>query len=68
MLASNASLAPIYACLHARFALEALAYDRLQDYQFEVSAAAMKGWTPRQVLKELLYTDPETRVTSVNVV
>jgi hypothetical protein len=59
MLASPASFAPIYACLHARFAIEALAYDRLQDYLFEVSASAMKGWTPRQVLKELLYTDPD---------
>jgi hypothetical protein len=45
--------------LQVRFAVEALAYDRLQDYLFEVSASAMKGWTPRQVLKELLYTDPD---------
>jgi transcription elongation factor Elf1 len=59
MLTSDRSFAPIYACLHARFALEALAYDRLQDYLFEVSASAMKGWTLRQVLTELLYTDPD---------
>jgi hypothetical protein len=50
---------PQPACLHARFAIEALAYDRLQDYLFEVSLTAMNGWTPKAVLKELLYTDPD---------
>jgi hypothetical protein len=59
VLASDDTHAPTYACLHARFALEALAYDRLQDYLFEVSADAMNRWTPKQVLKELLYTDPD---------
>jgi hypothetical protein len=59
MLASEGAFAPTYACLHARLALEAIAYDRLQDYLFEVSANAMNSWTPRQVLNELLYTDPK---------
>ena len=59
MLMSSEAFAPAYACLHARFALEALAYDLLQDYLYEVSADAMNGWTPRAVLKELLYTDPD---------
>jgi hypothetical protein len=59
MLKSDDAFAPAYACLHARFAIEALAYDRLQDYLFEVSIDAMNGWTPKAVLKELLYTDPE---------
>jgi hypothetical protein len=56
---SDDPFAPIYACLQARFALEALAYDRLQDYLFEVSAEAMNGWTPKAVLNELLYADPD---------
>jgi hypothetical protein len=59
MLKSDDAFAPAYACLHARFAIEALAYDRLQDYLFEVSLDAMNGWTPKAVLKELLYTDPD---------
>jgi hypothetical protein len=59
LLTSDDAFAPTYACLQARFAIEALAYDRLQDYLFEVSAEAMNGWTPKAVLKELLYTDPE---------
>jgi hypothetical protein len=59
MLASSEPFAAEYACLHARFALEALAYDRVQDYLLEVSADAMNGWTPKAVLRELLYTDPE---------
>jgi hypothetical protein len=57
MLQSDDAFAPAYACLHARFAIEALAYDRLQDYLFEVSLAAINGWTPKAVLNELLYTD-----------
>jgi hypothetical protein len=59
MLKSDDAFAPAYACLHARFAIETLAYDRLQDYLFEVSLTAMNGWTPKAVLKELLYTDPD---------
>src|SRR5271168_2218947 len=59
MLTLEDAFAPAYACLHARCALEALAYERLQDYLFEVSADAMNSWTPRQVLNELLYTDPD---------
>jgi hypothetical protein len=59
MLKSDDAFAPAYACLHARFAIEALAYDRLQDYLFEISLDAMNGWTPKAVLKELLYTDPD---------
>ena len=59
MLTMDDAFAPAYACLHARFAIEALAYDQLQDYLFEVSLDAMDGWTPKAVLKELLYTDPE---------
>jgi hypothetical protein len=59
MLKSHDAFAPAYACLHTRFAIEALAYDRLQDYLFEVSINAMNRWTPGAVLKELLYTDPE---------
>ena len=49
----------IHACLHARLAIEALAYDLFQDYLFEVSAEAMAGWTPKDVLNELLYIDSE---------
>jgi hypothetical protein len=59
MLKSGDAFAPAYACLHARFAIEALAYDLLQDYLSEVSRAAMDKWTPKVVLKEILYVDDE---------
>ena len=59
ILDSREPFASEYACLHARYALEALAYDRLQEYLQEVSASAMNNWTPKTVLQELLYTDPE---------
>ena len=52
MLTMDDAFAPAYACLHARFAIEALAYDQLQDYLFEVSLDAMDGWTPKAVLKD----------------
>jgi transcription elongation factor Elf1 len=59
MLKSDDAFASTYACLRARFAIEALAYDQLQDYLSEVSPKAKKEWTPKAVLKELLYADPD---------
>lgn len=44
----------VYACLHSRFAIEALAYELLQDYLSEVSPEAMSRWTPKAVLNDLL--------------
>jgi transcription elongation factor Elf1 len=66
MLKSDDAFASTYACLRARFAIEALAYGRVQDYLFEVSPAALNEWTPGKVLKELLYADPDA-CSSVNL-
>jgi hypothetical protein len=58
-LAAADPFGPVHACLHARLAIEALAYDLLQDYLFEVSRDAMEKWTPRVVLQEILYVDED---------
>jgi hypothetical protein len=57
--AENDPFGPTYACLQARFAIEAFAYELLQDYLFEVSADAMNNWKPKAILKKLLYIDPD---------
>lgn len=58
-LATADPFGPVHACLHARLAIEALAYNLLQDYLSEVSRDAMEKWTPRVVLKEIMYVDEE---------
>lgn len=47
-----------YACLELRFAIEYITYDQLQVYMKEVSDDALKKWTPKQVISELLEVDP----------
>ena len=58
-LAAADPFGPAHACLHARLAIEALAYDLLQDYLSEVSRDAMERWRPMVVLKEILYVDED---------
>jgi hypothetical protein len=48
-----------YASLELRLCIECLIYDRLQAYLPEVSHAAIKKWTPKQVMAELLAADPK---------
>jgi len=47
-----------YACLELRMAIEALTYSSLKIYLSEVSNSAMKEWTPKRVLEELLVVNP----------
>ena len=47
-----------HACLELRFAIEYITYDQLQVYMKEVSDDALKKWTPKQVISELLEVDP----------
>jgi hypothetical protein len=64
LLIASDSRSPFYACLELRMAIEALAYDAFQQYSFEVSAKSMNQWTPKQILGELVYIDPEVELTS----
>jgi hypothetical protein len=45
--------------LELRFAIEYITYDQLTAYIREVSGEALKKWTPKQVISELLEVDPE---------
>jgi hypothetical protein len=63
-LAAADAFGPVHACLHARLAIEALAYDLLQNYLSEVSHEAVEKWTPGFVLKEILYVDEDACSTS----
>jgi hypothetical protein len=50
-----------YACLELRLAIEALAYDTLQNYAEDISPdveAAYQHWQPGKVLKQLRAYDP----------
>lgn len=47
-----------YACLKLRMAIEALTYQVLQAYLAEVPTEAMKQWSPKKVLDEMLEVDP----------
>lgn len=64
LLSVSTPRTPFYACLELRMAIEALAYDAFQQYSFEVPADAMNKWTPKQILDELVYIDPDVELTS----
>lgn len=48
-----------HACLELRFAIEYITYDQLESYLKEVLNDALKKWTPKQVISELLEVDPQ---------
>lgn len=48
-----------YACLELRFCIEFLALDRLQAYLKEVADDALKKWTPKEIINEILEVDPQ---------
>lgn len=57
-----------YACLELRFAIEHLVYQHLVTYYEELGDEAMKKWTPKQVIQELLAIDPHAdRSTTIAV-
>lgn len=47
-----------HACLELRFAIEYITYDHMQAYRSELPYDALKKWTPRQVISEMLEVDP----------
>lgn len=47
-----------HACLELRLAIEYITYNQLQAYMSEVSDEALKKWTPKQVISEMLEVDP----------
>jgi hypothetical protein len=54
-----------YACLELRMTIEALTYETLETYLAEVPNSAMKQWTPKKVIDELLALDPHADRSSV---
>lgn len=47
-----------YACLELRFAIEYITYSQLQAYWDELPSEALKKWTPKQLISEMLEVDP----------
>lgn len=47
-----------HACLELRFAIEYITYSQLQIYRDELPNDALKKWTPKQVISEMLEVDP----------
>jgi len=47
-----------YACLELRFCIEFLVIGRLQAYLDEVGDEALKKWTPKDIMSEILAVDP----------
>jgi hypothetical protein len=53
-----------YACLELREAIEYLAYQQLEAYLDEVPDDAMRKWTPREVISQMLEVDPNADKTA----
>ncbi len=64
LLAKNEFAATRYACLELRLAIECLAYQQLDAYLSEVPDDAMRKWTPREVIAQMLEVDPKADKTS----
>jgi hypothetical protein len=58
LLKQQESSAARYACLELRQAIEYLAYQQLEAYLNEVPDDAMRKWTPREVIAQMLEVDP----------
>jgi DNA-directed RNA polymerase subunit RPC12/RpoP len=54
-----------HACLELRLAIEYITYNQLQAYMSEVSDVALKKWTPKQVISEMLEVDPHADKSSI---
>ena len=48
-----------HACLELRFAIEYITYDQVQTYRSELPYDALKKWTPKQLISEMLEVDPD---------
>lgn len=64
LLAKNELAATRHACLELRLAIECLAYQQLDSYLSEVPDDAMRKWTPREVIAQMLEIDPKADRTS----
>jgi hypothetical protein len=58
LLAKNDPAATRHACLELRLAIECLAYQQLDAYLSEIPDDAMRKWTPREVIAQMLEVDP----------
>lgn len=58
LLARGDEASARHSCLELRFAIEYITYDQLQAYRSEVPDDALKKWTPKQVISEMLEVDP----------
>ena len=54
-----------HACLESRLAIEYITYNQLQAYMREISDEALKKWTPKQVISEMLEVDPHADQNSI---
>jgi hypothetical protein len=64
LLENQEPAAARYACLELRQAIEYLAYQQLEAYLNEVPDDAMRKWTPREVIAQMLEVDPNADKTS----
>lgn len=64
LLAKNELAATRHACLELRLAIECLAYQQLDAYLSEVPDDAIRKWTPREVIAQMLEVDPKADRTS----
>jgi hypothetical protein len=64
VLAQNQIATTRHACLELRQAIEYLAYQQLEPYLNEVPDDAMRKWTPREVIAQMLEVDPQADKTS----
>lgn len=47
-----------HACLELRFSIEYITYGYMQAYRSELPYDALKKWTPRQIISQILEIDP----------
>jgi hypothetical protein len=64
LLAQNQIATTRHACLELRQAIEHLAYQQFEAYLNEVPDDAMRKWTPREVIAQMLEVDPKADKTS----
>jgi hypothetical protein len=64
LLAQDQIATTRHACLELRQAIEYLAYQQLEAYLDEVPDDAMRKWTPREVIAQMLEVDPNADKTS----
>lgn len=64
LIAKNDSASLRYTCLELRFCIEHITLSQLQSYLAETSNDAIRKWTPKQIISELLEVDPHADKTA----